>query len=57
MDWPGSRTMFGYDKQPAEDEVDDGEEDFYGLSTNTNGVNGESHVYPGASEHVGIPVA
>ena len=55
MDWPASRTMFGYDKQPAEDDVDDGEEDFYGLSTNTNGVNGESHVFPGASEHVGIP--
>lgn len=54
MDWPGSRGMYGYEKQPAEEEVDYGEEDFYGLSTNANGTNGESHAFPGASEQVGI---
>lgn len=53
MDWPGSRTTQGLDQLVAEEEMDDGEEDFYGLGSNTNGNDSESHAVLGASNQVG----
>ena len=56
MDWPGSRGMYGFERQPAgEDDVDEAEEDFYGLSASANGVNGDTYAGSGANEQVCIP--
>lgn len=54
MDWPGSFVNYGLGQHAAEEEMDDGEEDFYGLNANTNGNQNEPHAILGASVQVGI---
>lgn len=54
MDWLGSRANYRLGQHAEEEEMDDGEEDFYGLSANMNGNQNESRAVLGASVQVGI---
>ena len=46
------KVMQGMNQQTVDEEVDDGEEDFYGLNTHLNITNGGSRVTLGADETV-----
>ena len=54
MNWPNSTAMYGYGKQPDEDDVnDDGEEeDFYGYESNGNtSSTNANHAMAGAASN------